>query len=320
MFELCRLLLGTVLLRPYVFAFLTMYLVAAAAHLLAQDIAFPAGRVYHSLAFRILFHSLGFPYGAYFYIPTTVDRELWVFGVPFMDSLSYVFLSYCSYAMALFILSPLSCSRMRVVILETRRLRRSPQTLILGALLFVLLDVIIDPVAFQGHRWFLGQIYGYREPGLYFGIPMSNFGGWVLVGLAMMALLQLLDRLPVLDPGKASRLAGIPGVRLFGLVLYVSVLAFNLGVTFWIGETFMGIVGCLILFFPGLLVCFFTLYKQQHLTSAQLEEHAKTSRSHLTQYDMDFATVSNSSAGRRISPARTRPRLRAALRERFQDR
>lgn len=276
MFELCRLLLGTVLLRPYVFAFLTIYLVAAAAHLgWRKTLLFlPAG---YGLAWLSEFSSIhwGFPYGAYFYLPTTVDRELWVFGVPFMDSLSYVFLSYCSYAMALFILSPLSFSRMRVVILETRRLRRSPQTLILGAFLFVLLDVIIDPVAFQGHRWFLGQIYGYREPGLYFGIPLSNFGGWVLVGLALMALMQLLDRLPVLDPGKASRLTGIPGVRLLGLVLYVSVLAFNLSVTFWIGETFMGIVGCLILFFPGLLVCFFTLYKQRYLTSAQIEEHRR---------------------------------------------
>ena len=56
-------------------------------------------------------------------------------------------------------------------------------------------------------------------------------------------------------------------------MLYVSVLAFNLTVTFWIGETFMGIVGCLILFFPGLLVSFFTLYKQQHVTRAQIEEH-----------------------------------------------
>ncbi|NTW41320.1 MAG: carotenoid biosynthesis protein, partial [Cellulomonadaceae bacterium] len=31
--EFCRLLLGTILLRPYVFAFLTVYLIAAAVHL-----------------------------------------------------------------------------------------------------------------------------------------------------------------------------------------------------------------------------------------------------------------------------------------------
>lgn len=276
MLEFGRLLLGTVLLRPYVFAFLAVYLAAAGVHLgWRRTLLFiPAG---YGVAWLSEFSSIhwGFPYGDYFYIPATVDRELWVFGVPFMDSLSYVFLAYCSYAMALFILSPLRFSRKGVVILETRRLRRSPETLVLGACLFVLLDIIIDPVAYQGDRWFLGQIYGYREPGLYFGIPLSNFAGWLLVGLAMVATLQLLDRLPRLEPGRRSRLGSIPWLRLLGPVLYVSVLAFNLTVTFWIGETFMGMVGCLILFFPSLLVCFFTRYKQQHLTSAQLEDHCR---------------------------------------------
>lgn len=276
MSEVGRLLLGTLLLRPYVFAFLAVYLVAGAAHLGWRKtlLLIPTG---YCLAWLSEFSSIhwGFPYGDYFYIPATVDRELWVSGVPFMDSLSYVFLSYCSYAMAIFILSPVCFSRKGVAILETRRLRRSPQTLILGACLFVLLDIIIDPVAFQGHRWFLGQIYGYRNPGLYFGIPMSNFGGWLLVGLAMMGLLQLLDRFPALEPGKISRLGRLPWVKLLGPVLYVSVLAFNLAITFWIGETFLGIVGCLILFFPSLLVCLFTLYKQKHLTPAQREAHRR---------------------------------------------
>ena len=33
---------------------------------------------------------------------------------------------------------------------------------------------------------------------------------------------------------------------LLGLGLFYGVLAFNLGVTFWIGEIFMGMVGCFI--------------------------------------------------------------------------
>ncbi len=276
MLEFGRLLLGTVLLRPYVFAFLAVYLAAAGAHLgWRRTLLFiPAG---YWVAWLSEFSSIhwGFPYGDYFYIPATVDRELWVFGVPFMDSLSFVFLAYCSYAMALFILSPFHFGPKGVVILETRRLRRSPETLVLGACLFVLLDIITDPVAYQGDRWFLGQIYGYREPGLYFGIPLSNFAGWLLVGLVMVAALQLFDRLPRLEPGRRSRLGSIPRVRLLGPVLYISVLAFNLTVTFWIGETLMGMVGCLILFFPSLLVCFFTSYKQQHLTPTQLEDHCR---------------------------------------------
>jgi len=276
MADFCRLFLGTIVLRPYVFAFLVIYLVAAATHLgWRRTLLFlPVG---YTLAWLSEYASIhwGFPYGDYFYIPATIDRELWVFGVPFMDSLSYVFLSYCSYATALFILSPVLLQQKQIIILETHQLRRSPQTLILGACLFVLLDIIIDPVAYKGDRWFLGLIYGYRTPGLYFGIPMSNFGGWLLVGLVMMATLQLLDACSSLEPGKSSTLARIPGIGVLGPILYVCVLAFNLAVTFWIGEYFLGVVGCTILFFPGLLVFFFTLYKRAHLRQVDLVQHAR---------------------------------------------
>lgn len=274
--DFCRLFLGTVALRPYVFAFLAVYLIAAATHLgWKRTLLFlPIG---YTLAWLSEFSSIhwGFPYGDYYYIPATIDRELWVCGVPFMDSLSYVFLSYCSYAMALFILSPVLFRRNQISILETHQLRRSPQTLILGACLFVLLDIIIDPVALRGDRWFLGLIYGYRETGLYFGIPMSNFGGWLLVGLVMIATLQLLNTLRTLEPRKASVLAGIPGISMLGPVLYVCILAFNLAVTFWIGEYFLGIVGCTILFFPTLLVSIFTHYKNANLRSLHLELHSR---------------------------------------------
>jgi uncharacterized membrane protein len=276
MFDFFRLLLGTIVLRPYVFAFLTVYLVAAASHIgWRRTLLFlPVG---YSVAWLSEFSSIhwGFPYGHYFYIPNTVDQELWVFGVPFMDSLSYVFLSYCSYSMALFVLSPVLFTKKRVIVLETRRLRRSPQTLILGAFLFVLLDIIIDPVALQGHRWFLGQIYGYREAGLYFGIPMSNFAGWLMVGLTMIGVLQLLDALPSLEPKKSSILARAPGTRLFGPLLYVCILLFNLAVTFWIGECLLGVVGCTVLFFPSLLILFFTLYKQANLSPKHIAEHCR---------------------------------------------
>ncbi|MFP5212766.1 MAG: carotenoid biosynthesis protein, partial [Acidobacteriota bacterium] len=201
------LIIGTVLLRPYVFAFLTVYLVAATAHLGPRRALWYVTLGY-SIAWLSEFASIniGFPYGDYFYIPDTIEKELWVFGVPFMDSLSYVFLSYCSYSMALFLLSPVLFTGGNAYVLETRRIRRSWQTLVLGAFLFVLLDIIIDPVALQGHKWFLGQIYGYGSPGIYFGIPMSNFGGWLVVGLAMIGALQLMDRFANLEPKTVSNL------------------------------------------------------------------------------------------------------------------
>ena len=181
--EILKLLWGTVQLRPYVFAFLAVYLAASGVHLgWGRTLLYiPLG---YGIAWLSEFSSIhwGFPYGDYFYISTTMNRELWVFGVPFMDSLSYVFLSYCSYSMAIFLLSPLSGPRFPGI-LETRRLRRSWRVLVLGSFLFVLLDIITDPVALQGSRWFLGQIYGYRSPGYYFGDSHEQFRGMAVGGI-----------------------------------------------------------------------------------------------------------------------------------------
>jgi len=272
--EILQLLWGTVLLRPYVFAFLAVYLVAAGAHLGWRKtlLYLPLG---YGLAWLSEFSSIhwGFPYGDYYYIPRTREVELWVAGVPFMDSLSYVFLSYCSYSTALFILSPVTFAKGDFFLLETRALRRSPGVWILGAFLFVFLDIVIDPVALQGSRWFLGQIYGYREPGIYFGIPLSNFGGWLAVGLVLTGVLGRLEGRGWLEGKRLPLLRRVPCALLLGPVLYLSVLAFNLAVTFWIGEKLMGLVGCFLVFFPLLLVFFFTLYKRKHLTPEQIAAH-----------------------------------------------
>ncbi len=272
--DILRLLWGTVELRPYVFAFLAAYAVTAAFHMGRRRMLayIPLG---YSLAWLSEFSSIhvGFPYGDYYYIPSTMDRELWVFGVPFMDSLSYVFLSYCSYSMAVFMLSPAVFRGMRLYVLETRSIRRSIETLVLGAFLFVLLDIIIDPVALQGYRWFLGQIYGYREVGLYFGVPMSNFGGWLIVGFVLVGTLQVLDRARSLESEPGPWCGGFQGPGALGPVLYASVLVFNLWVTFMIGEHLMGLAGILILFFFLLPTVFFFIHKQRYLTREAVERH-----------------------------------------------
>lgn len=274
MFEIFSLFLGTVLLRPYVFAFLAVYLVAGAAHMGWKRtlLYIPIG---YFLAWSSEYASInwGFPYGDYYYIHDTMGQELWVAGVPFMDSLSYVFLSYCSYSMAVFLLSPVEATGLRLTVLETHGIRRSWETLTLGAFLFVLLDIIIDPVSFQGHKWFLGQIYGYRETGIYFGIPLSNFAGWLVVGFMMIWALQMLDWSSSLEPEKTPALAAIPLTRHLGPILYVSVLAFNLGITFWIGDRFLGITGCIILLPSVLLAFLFTRYKARHITLEMRERH-----------------------------------------------
>lgn len=262
MSETARLLLGTVLLRPYVFVFLGMYVLAAWRHIGWKRtlLYIPVG---YALAWLSEFSSIqvGFPYGDYFYIPSTMDRELWVGGVPFMDSLSYVFLSYCSYSLALFVMSPVAFCAKKLSVMETARVRQSWQVLLLGAFFFVILDVIIDPVALLGDRWFLGKIYGYRQAGFYFGIPMSNFAGWLLVGTVLVGTLQMLDRIAFLEPRVPKRASWI---RLLGPILYFSVMAFNTAVTFRIGEILLGIVDLMILSAVLVPISFFTMYKARH--------------------------------------------------------
>lgn len=192
--DVLRIALGTVTMRPYVFAFFAAYLVAAVPHLgWRKTLLFTAAGYLISFASEFSSINTGIPYGWYYYIDTTRDRELWIAGVPFFDSLSYVFLAYCSYATALFVVSPIRAWRWDIVTLESRSIRGSFAVLFLGALFQVFLDIIIDPVALQGYRWFLGQIYGYREPGIHFGVPISNYVGWWVVSVIMVFVLQRID-------------------------------------------------------------------------------------------------------------------------------
>ncbi|MFQ5532308.1 MAG: carotenoid biosynthesis protein [Candidatus Methylomirabilales bacterium] len=240
------LLIGTVLLRPYVFGFLLLYLLAAGADLgwrrtllftaVGWSVAFTA----ESLSIRV-----GIPFGLYHYLPTTADQELWIAGVPFMDSLSFVFLAYASWTLACLALLPLSGEgkRWRALSLPTQGRFGAP-VLLLTVVLFVLIDIVVDPVALRGDRWFLGQIYYYPEPGAYFGVPISNFVGWGVVGCTIMTLYALLERrIKGGSPGWASRLPLRP---LYGPALYYLVLVFTLAVTWMIGEYTLLLVGLFI--------------------------------------------------------------------------
>jgi putative membrane protein len=239
-----QLLWGTVILRPYVFIFLGVYLWLATWHLgLGRTLVYlVCGYLVAWLSEFSSIHT-GFPYGLYIYIPATRARELWVLGVPFMDSLSYVFLSYASYSLALLLLGVRSGGKGGEPM--DSNYKKTAATVILAAVLFVTLDIIIDPLALRGHRWFLGQIYGYPDPGMYFGVPLSNFAGWLLVGIIMIFLLQRLERWSPrswLSCGQCR----FPGAAYLGAGLYAGVLLFNLILTFYIGETLLSLVGIFI--------------------------------------------------------------------------
>ena len=245
--ELVLLFFKTILFRPYVFVFLAAFLFAA-IQLIGWPRTWRFWLISWATAFVCEYSSTrnGIPFGWYLYNGSTVGQELYFSNVPFMDSISFSFLLYAAYCVALCLLLPISpASASAQPMLKPLHLdvgvRTSWSVLLLTAFLFAFIDMVIDPVALRGDRWFLGKIYYYPDPGVHFGVPFANYVGWAVVGLISLGIYFPIDRrLPALSlpPSATPQL-------LLGVGLYYGVLAFNLGVTFWIGESFMGMSGLL---------------------------------------------------------------------------
>jgi uncharacterized membrane protein len=204
------LVLGTLVLRPYVFAFVACFLVASARDLgWRRTLLFAAWVWPLAWLSEVLSTGIGVPFGLYHYTESTRDREIFVGGVPLMTSLSFTFLAYASFCLARGVLG----ARAGVWSLAAT-----------GGVLMMLLDVVIDPAAVRGDRWFLGRIFYYVDGGAYFGVPLSNFAGWALVGT-----LAIGGYLALTADGRGTKPEP-------GMALYYAVLAFNLAVTAWIRE------------------------------------------------------------------------------------
>lgn len=276
MADVLSIAVGTVTMRPYVFAFFAAYLVAAVTHLgWKKTIYFTLAGYLISFLSEFSSINTGFPYGWYYYIEATKNRELWIGGVPFFDSLSYVFLAYCSYSTALLVVSPVKTWRWDFVTLETRSIRKSFSVLLLGSLFQAFLDIIIDPVALQGHRWFLGRIYGYREAGYHFGVPFSNYAGWWLVSAVMIFALQRIDFRLDSRREKPAGVCSFPFRALFGPLLYLSVLIFNLAVTLIIGENLMAMTGIFIFTLPVAISVVLIIRRANRYSREELAEHLR---------------------------------------------
>ena len=215
-----ELVLGTVLLRPYVVGFLLAFLAAARVDLgWARTLVFTASVWPVAWVAEWSSTRVGIPFGLYHYTEETRGQELYIANVPFFDSLSFVFLAYAAFCLA------------RLALGRSRAARSRSRLALTAGILMMLLDVVIDPLAARGDRWFLGRVFYYPEGGVYFGVPLSNFAGWVIVGAVGVGLyLALTGSLPEGRPWP-------------GLALYYAVLAFNLIVTVWIGEWVLAAVG-----------------------------------------------------------------------------
>lgn len=213
------LLIQTLALRPYVFAFVVIYLLLA-----FRDLGPRPTLLFSVWAFLVAWTAelastrIGIPFGLYHYTGDTRSQELYLSNVPFFDSVSFVFLAYAAWCLA------------RAALRRDRGLG----VVGLAGVVMMLLDVVLDPVAVRGDRWFLGRIFYYPDGGLLFGVPLSNFAGWMLVGWTAIGGFLVLA-----GPREARSPAG-------GVVLYYLVLGFNLVISWWIREPILFLLGVLL--------------------------------------------------------------------------
>src|SRR5712691_4937978 len=99
--SIAGLLTGTVLLRPYVFAFLCAFLVVA-----GRDLGWRRATMWLCWGWTVALmaeyssHRTGIPFGLYHYTGYTPDQELFISNVPIFDPLSLPSLAYSASCVA----------------------------------------------------------------------------------------------------------------------------------------------------------------------------------------------------------------------------
>lgn len=231
-------LLQTFVMRPYVFAFLAAFLVLAILRwgIRKTLLWLISGYLIAWLSELSSIHN-GFPYGTYKYVYENMSGELMFFGVPFFDSLSYVFLTFAGFTTASYLLSNKELA-------DQKSLKTGIALIFLGAFLTMTLDVIIDPVATMGEKWFLGKIHYYVHPGRYFGVPLTNFAGWFLVAFAIIGFnVFAWHAFPRFFKQKSFKLKWSFVYPAF----YISIALFQIVMAFIINATRLGMASVMIL-------------------------------------------------------------------------
>jgi uncharacterized membrane protein len=171
----------------------------------------------------------GFPYGHYSYSDALGPTLL---GVPFLVPLAWLLMAWPSWVLAARLTG------------GVRATRRRPARILVAAYVFAAWDVVLDPQMVQAGYW----RWAHPRPGLpgIDTVPLTNLAGWLVAGLVLMTLLDLLvertarpgppgigDAAPLLTLGwmtlggalaHAGWLA-LPGSAAWGVVLALPVLA-----------------------------------------------------------------------------------------------
>lgn len=272
--EFFRLAYQTLLLRPYVFIFLAVFLFISIINMgKKRTLVFFA--VTWVITFLCEFSSTrnGFPFGLYHYTQLTKGQELFISDVPFFDSLSFTFLLYSAFSMSLFFTAPLKFEKCNLRVLDTFELRQSKKVLFATTFFMMMIDVVIDPVALQGEKWFLGNIYYYDFPGYYFGVPLSNALGWAFVGFISFFTYQQIEKRFLSDPVPQKR--SVPYQSVMGVGLYYGVLLFMLSVCAWIGDFGLLIASSFIFLLPTVMLIARSLDSKVRSTDEDFKKHCE---------------------------------------------
>jgi uncharacterized membrane protein len=175
----------------------------------------------------------GFPFGHYSYYKANFPHELFIGGVPIFASLSFAFLTYFAYSAASTFLSRLERRGSDIERVDDDAVNGSLRVLMLAALITTWVDTVIDPVSLLGRYWFLGDLYGYRVDGVHFGVPLSNYSGWLFTSVVIVALNQLFDAL-LRTWGVAVRGFHLPFKPTWALGTIFGNFAFMLAVTVYL--------------------------------------------------------------------------------------
>lgn len=185
---------------------LPCYLAVLRSEGTARGLALIAGLSLLSMSVEAIGVLTGIPYGPFSYsgeIGTTV-----IGPVPWTVGFAYVPLLLGASALACLLAPP-----------------RLWQRALVGALLLVAADLVLDPGAALLGYWV------WADPGLYYGIPASNFAGWLLTGAVYSALVLLALRRPMPIAAASSYLLIVAfwtGVALGATMLVPAAIGFGL--------------------------------------------------------------------------------------------
>ncbi|WP_029433730.1 carotenoid biosynthesis protein [Blastococcus sp. URHD0036] len=157
-----------------------------------------------AIVFESLGLATGFPYGEYTY---SGDLGPTLLGVPFLVPLAWLMMAWPAWLLG-------------ALLTRGMRTGRRPARVGAAAFVFAAWDVVLDPQMVQAGYW----TWAHPSPGLpgIDTVPLTNLAGWLLAGLVLMGLLDVLVARTASRPriGDGAPLAALAWMTLGGALAH----------------------------------------------------------------------------------------------------